>query len=225
MGDPEIVFKFRHPDMQKAAEMDVRPNIAGDYRIKFKAEALPLKDRARRRIGCCFRTTCEFPLSRVHEDDRTSMDTLADVFPPLAAVKKSAGREGGARRRDDRRGGAAGHRHRWTSGTASPPRPTSRSGARGAITGRSSASSPFSSSSSDARTLHDKAMRARRGVLPRAAAGGEGLDRPRGDQDGSGLPAEGQSAASARVSPADGIGSAGPLRFASLAAVPARPLA
>ena len=45
VGDPEIVFKFRHPDMQKAAEVDVRPRISGDYRVKFKAEALPLKDR------------------------------------------------------------------------------------------------------------------------------------------------------------------------------------
>jgi hypothetical protein len=44
-GEPEIVFKFRHSDMQKAAELDVRPNIAGNYRIKFKAEALPLKDQ------------------------------------------------------------------------------------------------------------------------------------------------------------------------------------
>jgi len=41
VGGPEIVFKFRHPDEQKAAAMDVRPNIAGKYRIKFKAEALP----------------------------------------------------------------------------------------------------------------------------------------------------------------------------------------
>ena len=44
-GDPEIVFKFRHPDLQTAADLDVRPNIAGNYRIKFKAEALPLKDQ------------------------------------------------------------------------------------------------------------------------------------------------------------------------------------
>jgi len=27
VGDPEIVFKFRHPDLQKAAELDVRPKI------------------------------------------------------------------------------------------------------------------------------------------------------------------------------------------------------
>jgi len=44
-GEPEIVFKFRHQDMNKAAALDVRPNIAGNYRIKFKAEALPLKDQ------------------------------------------------------------------------------------------------------------------------------------------------------------------------------------
>ena len=34
-GDPEIVFKFRHPDLQTAADLDVRPNIAGNYRIKL----------------------------------------------------------------------------------------------------------------------------------------------------------------------------------------------
>src|SRR5262249_34503152 len=36
VGDPEMVFKFRHPDLQKAAALDVRPNIAGKYEIKFK---------------------------------------------------------------------------------------------------------------------------------------------------------------------------------------------
>ena len=40
-GDPEIVFKFRHPDMQVAAETDVRPQIFGDYRIKFSARPCP----------------------------------------------------------------------------------------------------------------------------------------------------------------------------------------
>lgn len=44
VGDPEIVFKYRHPDEKAAAAIDVRPKIAGKYRIKFKAEALPLKD-------------------------------------------------------------------------------------------------------------------------------------------------------------------------------------
>ena len=44
-GEPEIVFKFRHEDMQKAAALDVRPKFAGNYRIKFKAEVLPLRDQ------------------------------------------------------------------------------------------------------------------------------------------------------------------------------------
>ena len=56
VGEPEIVFKFRHEDMQKAAALDVRPKIAGNYRIKFKAEALPLKDQVGG-YGCCSRTT------------------------------------------------------------------------------------------------------------------------------------------------------------------------
>ena len=29
MGDPEIVFKYRHPNVQQAAEVDVRPHIGG----------------------------------------------------------------------------------------------------------------------------------------------------------------------------------------------------
>jgi hypothetical protein len=87
VGDPEIVCKFRHPDMQKAAEKDVRPNISGDYRIKFKAEALPLKDK----IGSyrlLFSHNVEFPLSAVHEADRNSMTTLWRVFPALKALNR-----------------------------------------------------------------------------------------------------------------------------------------
>jgi hypothetical protein len=88
MGDPEIVFKFRHPDEQKAAGLDVRPNIAGKYRIKFKAEALPLKDQ----IGgyrILYSHNCQFGLSQMHEADRASMVTLTRVFPVLAFLKKS----------------------------------------------------------------------------------------------------------------------------------------
>ena len=86
--EPEIVFKFRHPDIQKAAELDVRPSIAGNYRIKFKAEALPLKDQ----VGgyrLLFSHNVQFPLSQAPEGDRTSMGTLASVFPALAGLKTS----------------------------------------------------------------------------------------------------------------------------------------
>jgi hypothetical protein len=90
VGDPEVVFKFRHPDEQKAAALDVRPKISGKYRIKFKAEALPLKDQ----IGgyrLLYSHNCQFGLSQIHEGDRTSMATLSRVFPALAALKKSDG--------------------------------------------------------------------------------------------------------------------------------------
>lgn len=88
VGDPEIVFKFRHPDEQQAAGVDVRPNIAGKYRIKFKAEALPLKDQ----VGgyrILYSHNCQFGLSQVHEGNRSSVSTLIKVFPALATLKKS----------------------------------------------------------------------------------------------------------------------------------------
>jgi hypothetical protein len=88
VGDPEIVFKFRHPDEQTATALDVRPKIAGKYRIKFKAEALPLKDQ----VGgyrILYSHNCQFGLSQMHEADRTSMATLVRVFPALASIRKS----------------------------------------------------------------------------------------------------------------------------------------
>lgn len=88
VGDPEVVFKFRHPDEQKATVMDVRPRIDGKYRIKFKAEALPLKDQ----VGgyrILYSHNCQFGLSQMHEADQTSMATLVKVFPALAAIKRS----------------------------------------------------------------------------------------------------------------------------------------
>jgi hypothetical protein len=88
VGDPEIVFKFRHPDEQQATAVDVRPKIAGKYRIKFKAEALPLKDQ----VGgyrILYSHNCQFGLSQMHDADKTSMATLVRVFPALAIIKKS----------------------------------------------------------------------------------------------------------------------------------------
>jgi hypothetical protein len=88
VGDPEIVFKYRHPDEQKASQVDVRPNIAGKYRIKFKAEALPLKDE----IGgyrILYSHNCQFGISQAHDPDKTAMSTLAKTLPALASFKKS----------------------------------------------------------------------------------------------------------------------------------------
>jgi hypothetical protein len=88
VGDPEIVFKYRHPDEKAAGAMDVRPHIDGKYRIKFKAEALPLKDQ----VGgyrILYSHNCQFGLSQLREADRRSMKTLVKVFPGLAAIKKA----------------------------------------------------------------------------------------------------------------------------------------
>jgi hypothetical protein len=87
-GEPEIVFKFRHSDIQTAAEMDVRPKLAGKYDIKFKAEALPLKDQ----VGgyrLLFSHNVQFPLSQVPEGDRTSIKSLTRLFPCLASLLKT----------------------------------------------------------------------------------------------------------------------------------------
>jgi hypothetical protein len=88
VGDPEVVFKFRHPDEKQATALDVRPNIAGKYRIKFKAEALPLKDE----VGgyrILYSHNCQFGLSQMHDADKTSMATLVKVFPALAKLQKA----------------------------------------------------------------------------------------------------------------------------------------
>ena len=86
VSDPEVVFKFRHPDLQKTAEMDVRPRIFGDYRIKFKAEVLPLKDQVGG-LRLLYSHNVEFPMSAVHAANRTSTATLLDVLPALRALK------------------------------------------------------------------------------------------------------------------------------------------
>ncbi len=45
-GDPELTLKFRHPDRDTAAGVDLRPATERSYRIKFKEEVLPLRERA-----------------------------------------------------------------------------------------------------------------------------------------------------------------------------------
>ena len=89
--EPEIVFKFRHPDQQQAAEVDVRPNLPADYRVKFKAEALPLKDR----VGgyrLLYSHNVQFPLSHAPRDgDRMAMERLAEIFPAMKVLQRSKG--------------------------------------------------------------------------------------------------------------------------------------
>lgn len=85
VGDPEIVCKYRHPVEAAAAAVDMRPRIDGKYRMKFKAEALPLKDE----VGgyrILYSHNCQFGISQFHGGSRTAMATLTRVFPPLASL-------------------------------------------------------------------------------------------------------------------------------------------
>ena len=88
VGDPEMVFKFRHPDLQQAAEMDVRPVLSGKYKVKFKVEALPLKDEIGS-LRMLYSHNVEFPMSAVHEPNRNSMATLLHVLPALKHLQVS----------------------------------------------------------------------------------------------------------------------------------------
>jgi hypothetical protein len=89
-GDPEIVFKFRHSDIQVAAETDVRPQIRGEHRVKFKCQALPLKDQLGG-IRMLFSHNVQFPRSYAGNGDVFSMDVLTSIFPVLEKVRKEPG--------------------------------------------------------------------------------------------------------------------------------------
>jgi hypothetical protein len=85
VGAPEYVLKFRHPELDRAAALDMRPTV-GKYRIKFKAELLPLKDR----IGgsrVLYSHNCQFGLGQTNGADWMAIDTLTGVFPVLASLE------------------------------------------------------------------------------------------------------------------------------------------
>jgi hypothetical protein len=93
VADPEIVFKYRSPDMMLAQGMDVRPKVSGKYKIKFKLEVMPLKEH----IGGMRRLlshNVEFGLSQAPEAERLAMASLGhmtlpemqDLFPPLKMI-------------------------------------------------------------------------------------------------------------------------------------------
>ena len=93
VGDPEIVFKYRTTDMKAAQSLDVRPRISGRYRIKFKLEVLPLRERlgGMRRL---LAHNVEFGLSQAPEAERLAMASLGHMalpdlqhlFPPLSVI-------------------------------------------------------------------------------------------------------------------------------------------
>jgi hypothetical protein len=93
IDDPEIVFKYRSDSMEKAQTIDVRPRIDGKYKVKFKLEVMPLKDR----VGGLRRLlshNIEFGLSQAPQAarlamaslDPISMQELAHIFPALDVI-------------------------------------------------------------------------------------------------------------------------------------------
>jgi hypothetical protein len=88
IGEPEIVFKFRHTDIQKAAEADVRPQILGDHRVKFKAQALPLKDQLGG-LRMLYSHNVQFPRSSAGQNVTLNMEAMSKFFPALESLKRS----------------------------------------------------------------------------------------------------------------------------------------
>jgi hypothetical protein len=88
IGDPEIVFKFRHPDLQKCAETDVRPHILGDHRVKFKCQAVPLKEKLGG-IRLLFSHNVQFLRSAIGmgKENVRDMDQLVDLLPVLHRIR------------------------------------------------------------------------------------------------------------------------------------------
>lgn len=83
---PELTVKFRHPDFEKAAEVNVRPATPGATRIKFKEELLPFHDRlgAMRSV---YSHNCVLSLPRVAAD--VAVKDIAAVFPAFKDIAAS----------------------------------------------------------------------------------------------------------------------------------------
>ena len=63
----------------------MRPHINGDYRIKFKAEALPLKDGLGG-MRMLYSHNAEFHLNAAIFNDRMSMERIAQALPALQTI-------------------------------------------------------------------------------------------------------------------------------------------
>jgi hypothetical protein len=82
--DHELTFKFRDPELEAAAAVDVRPQLGGHEEIKFKEEILLARDRlgSMRTVyshGCVL-ISPEIELERGIED-------IARAFPTLKRIK------------------------------------------------------------------------------------------------------------------------------------------
>lgn len=81
---PELTVKFRHPEFERAALVDVRPALAGETRIKFKEELLPLKDRLGE-IRSIYSHNSVLALPR--EAMNFALKNITHAFPAFGAIE------------------------------------------------------------------------------------------------------------------------------------------
>ncbi|MCW5889898.1 MAG: hypothetical protein KIT14_05035 [bacterium] len=84
IATPELALKFRHPDVDVAAAVDVRPHGAGEARIKFKEELLPLTDRLGG-MRCLYSHNAVLELP--HDDVDAAVKHPTTTFPCLHGVQ------------------------------------------------------------------------------------------------------------------------------------------
>jgi len=87
-GIPELTMKFRHPDFEAAAAVDVRPATSGGAaRIKFKEELLPLRESLGG-IRSIFSHNCVLAMPR--ESLNMAVKDLTNSFPAIKQVEANS---------------------------------------------------------------------------------------------------------------------------------------
>ena len=77
----ELTLKFRHPDLDVAAKVDVTPHFNGTANIKFKEELLPLKDNVGG-MRSLYSHNCVLLSPGLVLDE--GLERISSVFPVLA---------------------------------------------------------------------------------------------------------------------------------------------
>jgi hypothetical protein len=84
-GTPELTVKFRHPDFNEAARVDIRPALAGETRIKFKEELLPQPEKLGE-IRSIFSHNAVLALPR--EAMNLALRNITRAFPAFRSLEK-----------------------------------------------------------------------------------------------------------------------------------------
>ena len=88
VGDSELTLKFRHPEVDAAARIDVRPATEHEFRVKFKEELLPPRGR-----GDGMRSLYSHNVVLTMPPEHLSADVAraAHVFPALRTLLNRTG--------------------------------------------------------------------------------------------------------------------------------------